>query len=260
MNIESHPKIGLGNALPDGEVQFIALSSNKEGTTVHTNRQLAKFFPRYSLISEKQLTNGQLILGNSPNGRHPWTGNIFGLAIYNRFLREEEVYQHYQKWLKQGSPSLSDNKSLVHLYLFNEHDGNIVHDQTIPQSDLLIPTTFHVFHKTILTLPWKQFRMHQWYFTDLFINVAGFIPLGFFFYSFLNNLNKASRSRNYLLTILFGAGISLAIELIQVYLPTRSSSFTDLICNIWGTILGLLLFHFAYHYHKSSNRKYFPSV
>ena len=100
-----------------------------------------------------------------------------------------------------------------------------------------------VLHKTILSLPSRGFRQSQWYFIDLIINVAGFIPFGFFFFAFLNNVNESSRYRNYLFTIILGGTISLAIELMQVYLPTRSSSLTDLICNILGTILGVIIFH-----------------
>lgn len=173
VKIESIPEIGLGNALPDGEVQFITLSSDSEGTAIYMNGKLAKFFPKFSLISENQLTNGQFILGNSSNGRNPWTGNIFGLAIYNRLLREDEVFRHYQAWVKHGSPSLSENESFAQLYLFDEHNGTLVHNHAGQQHDLLIPPSFHVLYKTILKLPWRQFRLSVSYFTDLIVNVAG---------------------------------------------------------------------------------------
>ena len=92
VKIESIPKIGLGNALPDGEVQFITLSSDSEGTAIYMNGKLARFFPKYSLISKKPLTHTQILLGNSPAGNYYWTGNVFGLAIYNRLLGEDEVF------------------------------------------------------------------------------------------------------------------------------------------------------------------------
>jgi len=71
MNIESTPKIGLGNALPNGEIEFITLTSDSVGTIIYINGNLAKNYPKYPLISEKQLTNTQLILGNSPTGKNP---------------------------------------------------------------------------------------------------------------------------------------------------------------------------------------------
>ncbi len=242
MNIESLRVIGLGDALPDSEVKLITLSSDPEGTAIYKNGKLAKFFPGYSLISKHQFKNGQLILGNSSNGSNAWIGNIFGLAIYNRLLGEEEVLQHYQAWLKNGSPESLENKGLVLFYRFDEHQGALVNNHSRPYYDLLIPTTFHVPHKTVLSLPCRDFRLSPSYFTDVFINIAGFIPFGFFFFAFLNSIKQDSRLKNYLLTVLFGGGISLGIELIQVYLPTRSSSLTDLICNMQGTFIGIILF------------------
>ena len=240
--IESLHNVGLGNTLNDREVKFITLTSDPLGTKIYVNGNFEKNYPKYSLISKKQLTNTQLILGNSPTGKNPWKGDIYGLAAYSRPLSEKEVFQNYQLWLKRNSSELLDSESLLQLYLFDEHDGTLVHNHTGQQHDLLIPATFHMLHKTILTLPWRDFRLNSSYLRDIFINVAGFIPFGFFFYAFLNNIKKASRARNYLIAIFLGGGISLAIELLQVYLPTRSSSLTDLICNILGTCIGVILF------------------
>jgi glycopeptide antibiotics resistance protein len=77
---------------------------------------------------------------------------------------------------------------------------------------------------------------------DVAINVAGFIPFGFFCAGFLVKICRFKISANYMITALLGFGLSLAIELMQVYLPTRDSSLTDVICNVLGTIMGLILY------------------
>jgi VanZ family protein len=242
MKIESLSRIGLRNALPAGEIQFITLTSDSEGTAIYINGSLARLYPEYFLISEKKLPELQLVLGNSPNGRYFWKGNIFGLAIYNRSFSQDETYQNYQSWLEYGSSGTTGSESLVQLYLFDEHDGTLAKDHGGQNYHLHIPTTFHVLYKTVLTLPWNDFKFRLSYFLDVIINIAGFIPLGLCISAFFYRINQNSTRRIFMTTLLLGGGISLAIELAQVYLPTRTSSFTDLICNIFGTHTGVLLF------------------
>jgi glycopeptide antibiotics resistance protein len=98
----------------------------------------------------------------------------------------------------------------------------------------------------ILVPPWKDFSLSRSYFMDVLTNILGFIPFGFFFSAYLW-LRKPSSIYQILLTsVLLAACISLSIELIQVYLPTRASQLTDAITNIFGAFLGGILFHFYY--------------
>jgi VanZ family protein len=47
--------------------------------------------------------------------------------------------------------------------------------------------------------------------------------------------------RNAGATVVLSGLISAAIELLQVYLPTRASQLTDIICNTGGSLLGVLI-------------------
>jgi VanZ family protein len=209
---------------------------------LYLDGKLAKFYPNFNLITENMKISGQLVLGNSPTGKQPWNGNIFGLAIYDRFLKEEEVFQNYQNWLKNGSPTVSENEGLAALYLFDEHYRTVVQNHAGQQYHLLIPATFQILQKIILIQPWEDFRLNLSYLSDILINIMGFIPLGFFFSTFLYNVKQLSRYRIYLITVFLGGGMSLSIELLQVYLVTRSSQMTDSICNTLGTVVGVFLF------------------
>ncbi|MGO9138338.1 MAG: VanZ family protein [Syntrophales bacterium] len=77
------------------------------------------------------------------------------------------------------------------------------------------------------------------------MNIVGFILFGFFCAASLCKVKRRSKSALYLNTALIGLGFSLAIELLQVYLPTRYSELSDVICNVTETIIGLAIFHKA---------------
>ena len=125
------------------------------------------------------------------------------------------------------------------LYLFNEGNGKVVHNQVDAATDLLIPERFFVLHQPFLELPWEEFRSDLHYWNNVGINIVGFIPLGFFFFAYFSWVRKSQRAVGN--TIALGFVISLTIEVLQAFLPTRDSGVTDLITNTFGTALGTRL-------------------
>jgi VanZ family protein len=77
------------------------------------------------------------------------------------------------------------------------------------------------------------------------------MPFGFFCAAFMNKAGKFRRKNLYLITALLGLGFGLAIELSQIYLPTRHSQLMDVIDNFAGTILGLICFHLVFDNKKT---------
>jgi glycopeptide antibiotics resistance protein len=76
---------------------------------------------------------------------------------------------------------------------------------------------------------------------DVLTNLLGFIPFGFFLSAYLWMRKPRSIFQLLLTTTVIAGCISLSIELIQVYLPTRSSQLMDVITNILGTAFGVTL-------------------
>jgi len=147
--------------------------------------------------------------------------------------------------MHEGTPSVSGDNGYIALYLFDEKKGTFVYNRGSTNSHLMIPETFTPLRRIVLSSPQDDFRWNLSYFRDVTINIVGFIPFGFFCAAFLCRVKRLRISTIYLTVAIVGLGFSLAIELIQAYIPTRYSDLTDVICNILGTIMGLIIFHKA---------------
>jgi hypothetical protein len=225
-------EIGIANALTKDVIHFIALISDKESTAIYIDGTLNKIVPRFSLLPVDKELSGVLILGNSPDGTHEWNGSFFGLSFYNKALGKEEVREHYLGHFGgQTMPTTS--------YLFNERSGDVIHDHSGSGHNLIIPQVFQPLQRTVLEMPEKILFFSSSNLKDIAINVIGFIPFGFYLSAWLRFSIKLVAPRAYLFSIVLGALISFAIELTQVYLPTRDSSLMDVFSNILGTAIGL---------------------
>jgi VanZ family protein len=191
--------------------------------------------PKFHLFFTDEKPFGHIVLGNSPTGGEYWAGNLLSLAIYNRVLTGQEISQHYQGWKR------SEQEELVAFYPFDERSGQRGYDHA-GRHHLFIPPGFEVLRETVLVPPWKDFQLNQSYFMDILTNILGFIPFGFFFSAYLCLKKPRSIYCLFLISLLFAGFLSLSIELVQVYLPTRSSQLMDVITNVLGTVIGVALF------------------
>ncbi len=101
----------------------------------------------------------------------------------------------------------------------------------------LTPFTGWTDSGTVLTLlpPWP----HYITFFDVLINLLAYVPLGLFGYIFLQP--RVGPKLAAVISILFGVVLSLSMETLQQFLPTRISSMTDLLANSGGTMIGVAL-------------------
>ena len=226
--------IGIEGAFHQIKPVFITITSGTQETAMYVDGALARAFPGFRL--GKDFT-GQLVIGTSPVTTDGWPGQLRGLAIYHQELSAEQVRKHYETWTTQGAPELIGNERIVALYLFNEHAGSVVHNAIRPGIDLYIPQRFSLLHQVFLKPFWKEYQPGWGYWIDLLLNVVAFIPLGFFFCSYWSTVRPIIRPT--LAATVLGLAVSLTIEILQSYLPTRSSGTTDLFTNTFGTFLGV---------------------
>ena len=217
---------------------LITLAADAQGASIYLNGREAKSSSQFRLMHEA--LRGQLIVGAAPVQDERWSGKLLGLAIYNQRLNPDRVLQDYREWTENGRPIATPEKSVGALYMFSERAGGIVHDQVTSAPDLYIPKRFRVVGQVFLEPPWKEFYSDWSYCKDVLINIVGFVPLGFCFCAYLSRIRL--RNRAAFETILIGGAISVAIEVLQAYIPTRQSGMTDIITNTLGTSCGTLLF------------------
>lgn len=227
--------IGIADLFRQAKPVFITVTS-REQTSIYVDGNLAKAFPLFRMGDD---CTGQLVIGTSPVANDSWTGQLKGLAIYDRKLTAPEVLRHFETWTTRELPKAPGDNNAMALYLFDERAGSIVHDATHRGMDLYIPRRFSLLHQQFLEPFWKEFKPRPSYWIDVLVNISGFIPLGFFFCLYWSSVRAIRHPA--LATVALGLAASLTIEVVQSYLPTRDSGTTDLITNTLGTFIGVRL-------------------
>jgi len=217
---------------------FITVTSGGGHTLVYIDGALAGR-PAHFPLSAKDFA-GKLVVADSPLTHDSWAGVLRGLALYNQEVTPAQVFQHYQTWTTKGRPDITEDERAAALYLFDEGTGSIIRNRVPGGMDLFIPERYLVVRQTLLEPFWKEFYPSWGYLKEVLINITGFIPLGLFFCAYLASAGQIKSPG--LVTIILGFTVSLTIEVLQAYLPTRASGTTDLITNTLGTGLGAWLY------------------
>jgi VanZ family protein len=229
--------IGITDTFHPARPVFVTITSGPQKTAIYVNGTLVKPFPSFRMGND---CAGQVIIGTSPDESDSWAGELRGLAIYGQELRAAEVLQHYEAWTTQGRPEISADEHPIGVYLFDERAGSVIHNAMNDGINLNIPERFSLVHEQFLKPFWLEFRPTRGYVFDVLVNIAGFIPLGFVFFGYWTSVRPIKRPA--LATVALGFAVSLTIEVLQSYLPTRDSGTTDLITNTLGTFFGVRLY------------------
>lgn len=232
-------EVGVDDALVAGKARCITVTGSADGTDFYLDGVLAGRFPEFILDSDALA--GQMVLGNSADGRNSWVGRLFGLAIYERKFTAAEVAAHQSLWTQGAARQLRTTPGLVALYLFPEGSGREAADLSPEHHHLLIPEIFRPLLTEFLTPPCRDLAYDAPDYRDLALNLVGFVPFGFCFYCYRRLRGVRPWFADASFVIMTGTAISLTIEVVQVWLPNRVSSMNDLLGNTLGTVLGVLL-------------------
>jgi hypothetical protein len=228
----------IGHTFFPGKRTLITVTSGAQGTTLYLDAAAVETAADFGLKGHD--CAGQLSLGAAAISYSDWNGDLYGLAIYNTSLTEPQVQRHYEEWNTQGRLKFDPAESAAAIFAFSERSGRITHNEVTGEPDLTAPATFQIPGRPFLDNPWQAAQSGDIGWKDVTVNVAGFIPFGFFLYSFLTS------NRQYVMagltTIVMGVLVSLAIEVLQWHLPTRDSSMTDVITNGFGSAMGAAMY------------------
>lgn len=247
----SYQEISLDNVLSKGTKAFLTITSDRKSTRIYLNGRFTREFPEFTYLKNKK--SGDLFLGNSPTGQNQWEGELFSLALYDHPLNEEAEKHNYRKWQNQSEPYYPEIEKPTSYFRFDGTKNSNL-NQIEKRNALYIPKTYHVAKRTFFSSPPVDYQLTRNYFGDLFVNLVGFIPFGYFFIGYLYTSRKSHPINGiFLFTMICGFGISFAIEFTQAFLPDRNSSLTDLINNTIGTVIGAFLFRLSLTWLNSRN-------
>lgn len=177
----------------------------------------------------------RLVMGNSVYGNTSWEGDIYGFAVYPYPLTAADVLNHYGGWLKTRDFSFAPVKAPSLLYLFDEAPGGVALDRSVRHHDLEIPKRMIVFKRQILAFSPDDLRFSRDVIQDVAFNFAGFVPFGLLAAAILSRFQGAYERHAVVVAVLMGFAVSIAIEVAQAWIPSRSSSLLDLVMNTAGT-------------------------
>jgi VanZ family protein len=224
--------------LKDGRLVFLTVVSSERGTAVYLDGTLVRSIA--PLRAAAGDCSGRFGVGHPATGDSSWQGDILGLAIYQQELTPSQVQMNYQSWRAVGGPDERRSGRPDALYLFNERAGSVVRDQGAAGLNLTIPNLYQNVQPTWLQSPQRAFEWHGGYVEDIVINIGGFVPFGFALSALLASTGRVRSAGRW--AILGGFCVSLAIEVLQGYLPTRNSDLTDVLTNTLGACLGAVAY------------------
>ena len=231
-----------------GALNIVSAESIRTFSVTADNREM-NLFVGDSLRAHRKMTknsmplrfgNGRLLIGCTPTGKCCWQGELTYLSVQAwrqpppENARTERPGQ--QQYMKTGNTAEAAVASAT--FNFASIKNGVVRERTDNGWNLTIPRYFRIFRHEILTFSKASGKLlHSA--SDILVNFFGFIPLGFCLSLFLGGKRKAVQV---LFPVLITAlTISLTIELLQVFIPTRSSQLADVLLNGAGACAGAAL-------------------
>jgi VanZ family protein len=252
-------EMDLNNAFLGDEPATFTIIASPELVVVLRNGQKAGTSSKLGLSCADFA--GQLLLGEAPIQDNPWSGKIFDLEFFRKNAPGQvpaglavaadapaanaadsaPESPKTESRIPQPQPTLIGDAHATAHYTFNEGSGKTVRNAIPAGPELHIPYAIVVPHKELLLPPWRELS-DKLSIQDIAVNIFGLVPFGFLIFAYFFVQRRWPVGRAAVLTILLGFALSTTIEVLQAYIPSRTSGVLDIIDNTLGTALGVWLF------------------
>jgi VanZ family protein len=239
-NIRKIPRIVLRPESIGEKPLFIAITSDKNTTRAYLDGRRVKTKPGLKLRMPRG-PNTRITLGNSVYAGHSWQGDIYGLAFFDYAVPGEDIASFFQQWAANNRFPCTDGGSFSLCYDFNEKSGTRVTDYSENQLHLELAPRMRVLQKELLSFPGPDLDFNRSFWMDTVVNFAGFVPLGFILAAVLGGFKGPGKITAIAGSLFICLAVSLTIELLQAWIPSRSSSLLDLALNTGGGFAGAMI-------------------
>lgn len=219
---------------------LITITSDQAGSTFYLNGEV--FATKKPNYVQTLPIGGRLVLGNSVDGRSPWSGTISSLAFYRVAIGPKIIRERFAQWNQSGDvpPPASEEPWL--LYPFDEGEGTKAFDHSRNEIHLNIPEETTILKRVFLSSDLHLPLAKQLTTRDAGLNLFGFFCFGLLLANLLAMRLIRAQVRLVLAVTTVGFGLSIGIEFAQVWMPARSSTVLDLALNTVGALGGALVY------------------
>lgn len=218
---------------------LLAVSTGPSGTLLTADGEIIGRGDGLQFRIPSGVRNSRLILGNSAHSNTGWSGSLLSFAVLHRSLTGPELREYEGEWVKTHDLRFVPPGETVQLLRFTEKSGVLVRDFSGASNDAVLPAWPTAIERSFLSDDPTRDERRSSRRNDIAVNLLGFIPFGLLFAVLLSNRQR--RAGYVIIAVtLCGFAISLGIETIQAWIPTRSSSSLDLLLNTLGAAVGAL--------------------
>lgn len=223
-------RTSLKDVLDRGKPVWLALAADSAGVDVYINGDRKKRIRSAIPSGLSWQANYPIVVGSRSDGKFPWDGVLYQIAILGSAATEGEV--------RDPVDLLSRSNPLLHFDFTKAESSQVVNSGKADVGPLIVPKRFVPLRRAVLMdLEELWFPLPLW--GDIVVNVLAFVPIGLLIALILEK--KLRVGTVVALAVVASCGLSLGIELLQSYLPRRWSTFMDVAANTAGGILGVMI-------------------